>query len=281
MADRQFPKPNYDNSIEKLVTAYKQAMQDILRELERLDIGSLSYANAQAALLVIAEILKELDKTSSSWINEHIPTAVKDGVANTLYSLGVAKTVEEAVSIASFNKLNRELVKAVIADTQSDLLAVTQNVSRKVRATVRQVTADSMRANMAKGINGRRTISSDILTGLRQQLGSAVETGIIDAAGRRWKPEVYVDMAVRTKMMTAHLDSTINEAIARDALYGRISINYSKHEACRIWEGKIVKLTLDAPGDYPTLDEVKSGRGIFHPNCKHVISPTRLPNGIE
>jgi hypothetical protein len=281
MADRQFPKPNYDYDIEKLVKAYKQAMQDILHELERLDITSLSYANAQAALLIVGEIIKELDKTSSSWVEENVPIAVKDGVANTLYSLGTAKTIEEAVKIASFNKLNRELVKAVVADTQADLLAVTQNVSRKVRATVRQVTADSMRANLAKGINGRRTIASDVLIGLRQQLGASVETGIVDQAGRRWRPEVYTDMVVRTKMMSAHLDSTINEAISRDANYARISVNHSKHAACLRWEGKIVKLHADAPGDYPTIGEVRSSGTIFHPNCKHVISPTRLPNGIE
>ncbi len=48
---------------------------------------------------------------------------------------------------------------AAVADTQSDLLAITQNVDRKTRAAVRKAVSDSMRLNMTKGTNGRRSIT--------------------------------------------------------------------------------------------------------------------------
>ncbi|MFC4103610.1 phage minor capsid protein [Paenibacillus xanthanilyticus] len=271
--------PNYDYDIAQLVAAYKRAVADILRELYAMDTTAISQANARATLAEIARILKELNAESAAWAATNIPRAVTDGITSTIVALGAADTVEAAEKIVKFNRMNADLIKTAIADTQADLLAVTQNIDRKTRDAVRTATMESMRANMAAGINGRRTISRDILTRMRAQLGDSVNTGIIDAAGRRWKPEVYVDMAVRTKMMRTHTEATINEAVARDALFGVIS-RHGARDACAKYEGKIVKLTPDAPGDYPFIGDLPR-RDIFHPNCRHVVSPVRKPEFIE
>jgi hypothetical protein len=270
---KEIPTPSYEYEISQLVDYYKRAVNDILRELNSVDLTDFQRANALAVLKEIADILTELDDNAVAWVEENIPKAALDGVAGAIMALGVAETIDEARTIAKFNRLNRELVKAVVADTQADLLAVTQNISRKVKAAIRQAVAESMRANMTRGINGRRTISTDIVTDMRKRLGDAVNTGIIDAAGRRWKPEVYADMVVRTKMMQAHKEATRNEAIARGAYYGVIS-SHNAIDACRNWEGKIVKLTPDAPGDFPYIDDLPR-REIFHPNCRHIITPVR------
>jgi Phage minor capsid protein 2 len=280
MSFRQPPEPNYEYEIARLVAAYKRAVSDILRELERLDLTDLSRAQAQAALAEVARILSSLNEESAAWVAANVPKAATDGVAAAIFALGVAETFEEARTIAKFNRMNRAMVDAVIADTQADLLAITQNVERKVRVAVRQVTADSMRANMARGVNGRRTISRDILDGLRKKLGDSVNTGIVDAAGRRWRPGVYVDMVTRTKMMYAHMEATTNEAIQRGAYYGVIS-RHGATDACRNWEGKTVKLKPDAPGDYPYIGDLRGRRDIFHPNCKHLVIPARKPPDVE
>jgi hypothetical protein len=280
---KEIPTPSYEYEIGQLVDYYKRAVNDILRELNSVDLTDFQRANALAVLKEIADILSELDDNAAAWVEENIPKAALDGVAGAIMALGVAETIDEARTIAKFNRLNRELVKAVVADTQADLLAVTQNISRKVKAAVRQAVAESMRANMTRGINGRRTISTDIVTDMRKRLGDAVNTGIIDAAGRRWKPEVYADMVVRTKMMQAHKEATRNEAISRGAYYGVIS-SHNAADACRNWEGKIVKLTPDAPGDFPYVDDLPR-REIFHPNCRHLITPVRridrLPDDVK
>mgnify|MGYP001447463662 FL=1 len=280
---KEIPTPSYEYEVGQLVDYYKRAVNDILRELNSVDLTDFQRANALAVLKEIADILSELDDNAAAWVEENIPKAALDGVAGAIMTLGVAETIDEARTIAKFNRLNRELVKAVVADTQADLLAVTQNISRKVKAAIRQVVAESMRANMTRGINGRRTISVDIVTDMRKRLGDAVNTGIIDAAGRRWKPEVYADMVVRTKMMQAHKEATRNEAISRGAYYGVIS-SHNAIDACRNWEGKIVKLTPDAPGDFPYVDDLPR-REIFHPNCRHIITPVRridrLPDDIK
>jgi Phage minor capsid protein 2. len=258
---KEIPTPSYEYEISQLVDYYRRAVNDILRELNSVDLTDFQRANALAVLADIADILSELDDNAAAWVEENIPKAALDGVAGAIMALGVAETIDEARTIAKFNRLNRELVKAVVADTQADLLAVTQNISRKVKAAVRQAVAESMRANMTRGINGRRTISADIVTDMRKRLGDAVNTGIIDAAGRRWKPEVYADMVVRTKMMQAHKEATRNEAISRGAYYGVIS-SHNAADACRNWEGKIVKLTPDAPGDFSVCRRFTSSRNI-------------------
>jgi hypothetical protein len=182
-----------------------------------------------------------------------------------------------------FNRLNRDFIKTAVADTQDDLLQVSQNIERKVRTAIRQVTAEAMRSNLTQGINTTDSIKRDILKNLRERLGDSINTGIIDAAGRRWKPETYVEMVTQTKLAQTQRESTINDALGRNANYGIISSHGAK-DLCRNWEGKIVKLTPDAPGDMPYYGSLPN-REIFHPRCKHVISPVRrldrLPEDIR
>lgn len=280
MSERQVPKPSYEYDINRLVELYRKGIDEILSELNRLDVSDMQRAQILATLKNIADSLVQTHAGAVEIAQELLTKAVEDGIVNTIIALGVVETVEEAQNIVKFNKANKALTEAVISDTQADLLAVTQNIERRVRVAVRQVAADSMRANYARGINGRKAISRDILVGLRDKLGASVNTGIIDAAGRRWKPEVYVDMLVRTKTMSAHLDSTLNEAVAREAYYGRVSSHGAK-DACRNYEGKIVKLVADAPGDYPYIGDLRGGRDIFHPNCKHLVTPVRVPDIMD
>lgn len=271
----KIPNPKYDYNTDKLVAAYQKAIASIYATLDRIDISNMTRANTAAMLTEVSAVLASLNEEAAAWVAENIPLAARDGVLSSL----IALDVNDATKVAAFNKLNREMVAAVVADTQSDLLAVTQNIDRRVRTVVRQVTAESMRANMTRGINGRKTISRDILDGLKKKLGDSVNTGIIDSAGRRWRPEIYTDMIVRTKTMQAHKEASINEAIGRGALYGVIS-RHGATDACRHWEGKIVKLVVDAPGDYPYIGDIPRNE-IFHPCCKHVVTPLRAPKLLE
>jgi hypothetical protein len=277
------PGPNYNYEVEQIVKAYEKAIDNILRELERIDLTNFQRANALATLKSISEILAELNEEAGKLAKANLEKAASDGIIRALIALEVATSAAEAEKIVAFNRLNKQYVAALIADTQADLLAVTQNVDKKVRAAVRQATAEAMRNNLPRGINASDPIRRAILEDLRKTLGDSVNTGIIDAAGRRWKPATYVDVLVRTKMMEAHKEATINEAVPRGAVYGIISKHGAK-DACRNYEGKIVKLDRSAPGDYPFIYDLPK-REIFHPYCKHVVSPfrrvDRLPADIQ
>jgi hypothetical protein len=270
--------PTYDYDISILISYYREALQKIGNELNRIDITNFERAQLLVVQKEIADVLADLDVRTKAWVASMIPKAAEDGIIYSIMALGVADTVEEARKIVVFNRLNREFIKTAVADTQDDLLQVSQNINRKVRTTIRQVTAEAMRANLTQGINTTDSIKRDILLDLRAKLGDSINTGIIDSVGRRWKPEVYSEMVTRTKLSQAQRESAINDALSRDAYYGKISSHGAK-DACSRWEGKIVKLTPDAPGDYPYYGSLPNNQ-IFHPNCKHVISPVRRPDRV-
>ncbi|MDX8360170.1 phage minor capsid protein [Cytobacillus sp. IB215316] len=276
MSNADIPKPNYDYNVAQLVGYYEKAMRQLQRELDRIDLTEYRRANITATLANIKKILRDLDKKSVEWTKENIELAAEDGVARTLVALGEAGTLEEAKTIVAFSAVNKELVKMAVADTQSDLLAVTKNVERKVRNAVRSVTAEVMRTNLTQNVNGTRTLTRDIVSGLKQQLDKSLETGIIDSMGRRWRPKVYAETVVMTKMAETHRQATMNEAVEREAYYGLIS-SHGATDACRNWEGRIVKITRDAPGDYPYIGDLPR-REIFHPRCGHQVMPTSDPN---
>lgn len=271
--------PNYDPQTDELVTLYKKAIAKLLAELERFDITDYSRKNTQELLKSIGAIISQLDEGSAEWVEENIPKAVASGTAEALVALGIFATFSQALPAVKLSPINKALISAVVLDTNADLLAVTQNVSRRVKATVRQVVAESMRENLAQGINGRQSMNRTIKTGLQQKLGKSLNTAIVDAGGRRWDPAVYVDMVSRTKMMRAHIDSTINEAVDRDVYYGVISSHGAK-DACRNWEGRVVKLIESAPGDYPYVGNLVGSREIWHPRCRHTVSPIRIPDRV-
>jgi len=272
---REAPRPNYDYDVKRLTREYERSLKLVQAELNTLFLTDFERAQIVAVEGNIRIILRDLRKYGNDWATVVVTKSSREGVASTIYALGLTDTFADALKIAKFNGMNKRLVEAVIADTQADLLAVTQNVERKTRAAVRQVTADVLRAKTSAGINGTRTLQQAISKGLRAKLGSSVDSAIVDAAGRKWKLKAYTEMLARTKMMEAHKEATINEALGEGSQYAVISSHGAKDD-CAAWEGRIISLTPDAPGDYPFIDDIPRNE-IFHPNCKHLITPVRDP----
>lgn len=257
------PVPNYNYDVDQLVKLYQDALDKVSKSLDNLDLTTFERANQTAVLKEIQSILNELQTEVLTTSQLVINKAVQDGIIYSLIALNLADTVVEAQGIITFNRMNRELNKAIVADLQTDLLAVTNNVSRKVRSAVRDVSATVLRNSVTQGINGTQTLKREILKGLKDKLSDSLNYGIIDAANRRWKPTTYVDMLVRTKMMEAHKESTINEALSRNVQYAVISKHNAK-DACRNWEGKVIKLSRDAEGDFIFYGDLPKNE-IFHP----------------
>lgn len=262
-------RPDYEDDVKDITQSFGDAVDDIRREVERMD---LTNAGANATIKKIGGIFGGLRNKARGWVERVFPKAARDGVGRALDALGIGRKRED---VPPLNRANSEMVTAATEDTYADLLAVTQNIDRRTKAAIRKAVAETMRANMAAGVNGRRTINAETAAQIRKDLGAAVDNAIIDAAGRRWKVETYVDMVTRTKLMQSTNDATINEALDRGVMYGVIS-RHGATDACAKWEGRTVKLTRDAPGDYPFIGDLPR-REIFHPNCRHTISPIRNP----
>ena len=266
------PQPNYDYDVTRLVKAYEQALKDVQQELNVLFLTDFERAQIIAVEKVIRSILSDMTKYGDEWATVAMTTAATNGIASTIYTLGLASTYEEALKIVKFNTANKRLIDAAIADTQTDLLAVTQNIERQAKLAIRKATAEAMRYKLTRGINATQDISKEI----RQRIVQATDVAIIDSRGRRWKVGNYADVIARTNMMNAHREASINEALSERSLYGRIS-RHGATDACRHYEGKIVKLVADAPGDYEYIGDIPRSK-LFHCCCKHLISALRDPS---
>lgn len=272
---REAPQPNYDYDVKKVVKAYERALKDVQREVNDLFLTDFERAQLIATERNIRNILSDMAKYSDEWASVAVSKSATEGIASTIYSLGLAPTFEDALKIARFNAVNKRLVAAAIADTQADLLAVTQNIERQAKLAIRKATAEAMRHTLTRGNNATQDIAKEI----RQRIVQATDAAIIDARGNRWKVGNYADVVARTNMMNAHREASINEALSEGAYYGRIS-NHGAVDKCRLWESKIVKLTPDAPGDYVYVGNIPRNE-LWHPRCRHLCTPLRDPSRYD
>lgn len=277
MAEKQPPRPNYDYDVNRLVAFFESSIiqtRELLDSLYRQD--NVTHAILTSYQAQLDAIIKQLREQGVQWSEQAITNAALNGIADSLFALGLAKTYEEARSIATLSSVNQAYLTAQIADTQADILAVTQNIDRQTRALISRTFAEQLRAQLSSGSNSTRQLKSAVSTNLQREMKGRADTAIVDAAGRRWKVRDYVDMLAQTKAMQAHREASRNTALEEGARYGRISTHGAK-DACKGYEGAIVKLTPDAPGDYPYIDDLPR-RSIFHPRCKHIVTPVILPN---
>lgn len=264
-------KKQYDYDVEKIVGFFEDAMQNIEKELNKFKgEKTLTVAMKESYANQIDLIIDDLQTNGLKWAESSLNASAMDGIAQALYSMKLADTLEDAKAVARLSSINRNLLIAQISDTQNDILAVTKNVDRKAKTSIQRIFAEQLRAQLATGSNSIRQTQNAVYKAIK----SEIDTAIIDSAGRRWKTKDYVNMLAQTKAMQAHREANINTGLEEGARYGRISKHGAK-DACSKWEGKIVKLTPDAPGDYPYINDLPR-REIFHPNCRHILSPVFL-----
>lgn len=278
------PEPSYERDIEKLLRYYKRAVNDIVYQLTNFDLNALDAAMRRKLLQEIETILKDLDKNALEWIEENIPKAYREGQAATLVSIGEAATMAEATKLISFSNLNKHMVNAFIEDTYNDLLQATQNTRRKVKQTVREVVAEQLRSKATQNL-GRKTMSRDIITELREKLTDAGTFAIRDSANRKWSIENYTDVVVRSKIQQSHIEGVKNQAIERNVYLGIISAHGAK-DSCRFHENRLVRLTdHESVMQYPSVAELRASGQVFHPRCKHSVhalrSPDLLPKSVQ
>lgn len=266
----------YNNLIEKLEQILQGSSEQLKAFLMSNDFQNLSPKDQLEIEKRIDEILIATNQQIFTWVDMAINYAYIVGVAITLKTIGIKPTMKaakEAVKIG--NQLNKQTTNQIKKVTYNDLLLMTQNTSQRVKDVVTRVVMENMR-NREIGVSLKENYRN-IIRGLNEEARDAADFSIVDQAGRTWTTESYSKMVARTKVMQAQFEGTINESLKREAYYGVISSHNSKHASCRKWEGKIVKLSADAPGDYPLLSDLRAYgfKEIFHPQCKHHVFPVR------
>lgn len=276
---REWPQPEYDYNTKRLVAIYREGIQAIKTQLdEMLMQGELDDARFLAQMMAQYEqIVAQLNADATQWAQDVLTEAYQNGVENGAFALGATP---EAVANISLTRPHRLMANAFIADTQSDLLKMTQYVDAQVRTAVQSAVGQSIRSSIARGDNNVGELSRDILRDLRKQFAAAADTVIIDKLGRAWTAERYADMIAYTKQKDAHDEATRIEALNRGAEYGLI-VGPSATDACKYHVGRVVRLTEAGDDQYMTLDELKASNQIFHPKCRHRVVPYANPDNLS
>lgn len=280
MADfREIPPIKYDKDIERLVRLYKRSYTGIMQELIRLlETDSWHILVAQEASLVkqLTLILSELDADVAPLLEELLKKSHVAGQAQAIISLGDATTLAEASAGASMSMFAKQSVNKMLEDTFEDVLALTNRTEKKIKQEVRDISGEVMRINAIQQI-GYDTTRKEIMQKLLKKGFSKKITkdfkGVTDSAGRRWKLDSYVNMLVKTKIQQAYSEGVRTESIERGTDLAVISSHGAK-DACKHFEGMVISMTGATKGLY-TYDELRRSNKIFHPHCKHTITPLR------
>jgi Phage minor capsid protein 2 len=275
------PLPNYERDVDEIVRIYKNAILEVILILEQLSTygkeKDISRSQMQSVLAQLSVLLREVDSEAEVWVKERIQEAFKNGQAETLVAIGEVKTLDEAVKLASMSSLVYTTLDVLLEDTFEDLLYANQKMKRETVKMVRAIVAEQMREKAAMG-QGRNTTRNAIIKALskkeiRERFNVEGNVAIIDKAGRRWKLETYAEMIVRTKLMQSHIEGTRIEALERGVDLAIIS-SHGATDACRLYEGQIISLNGLTDG-FPTYRDLAASNLIFHPNCKHKVTPIR------
>lgn len=266
-------RDEYDEYVDDLRALFIDAeikTRELYASLYTSEETRLTRAMLQARLAQLEAIIEELDAGAVKWADNAITVATLDATAESLVSMGLVDTLEEAEKVAQLSAINKSYTFAQIATTQNDLLATSSYMKKQATSYISQSFSDELRAQIAIGRNNPKTLKSAVI----KRIKAKKDIHIKDSAGRAWKTRDYVDMLAQTKMMEAHKGASINAGVEEGAKHGKIS-RHGATDDCKKWEGKIVKLVEDADGEYPFIDDLPN-REIFHPRCRHVVTPIFL-----
>ena len=178
------------------------------------------------------------------------------------------KELEELNALYYLESLSdRDKLIALLVEIGSTVtLRIQKIIKRLYRQHVLKVTAE---------LRGQQLPAIELPT--EKEFLSEIElyglVAIIDKAGRRWKPDVYVKMLVRTKMMELYKEviAEIGKPFGHDlAVIAGVPVD----NPCNNWIGTVISLNGETEG-YPTYKQVKETGECFHPNCQHYVIPLK------
>lgn len=281
------PTPKYIRDRKKISKLFEQALKKIskqmLKELVVTDPSNIQIINQVKLMKQLELIVKELNKEVGNYTEEMISKAFRHGQAVHLMKIAGIKDYNEALKQAGTVVLSRGMLEAIVSDTFHDLLIATTFMEDSLKKTIRKTVAKVMQLQMAQNTGRVEMIDTLVkeLTkkGLSQTLQEEGFVGIIDKSGRKWNLKTYADMVITTKTQQAHVEGIKHEAFMTGYDLAIISDHNAKDD-CGKWENVIISLNGKTEG-YPTYDQVRRTKQIFHPNCEHTLLPIRSVDNVH
>lgn len=233
--------------------------------------ASLTTKQRRAAIMKqIEEIANETNLDLSAWANVSIPAFYEQGLFEGMKDL--FERGSPVIMDASFANFHKEAIQALaesgIADIASGMQGMVKTAQRLVSDATRRAVLDQVATGQVLG-ETRKEITKNIVKTLKEDGISS----LVDKKGRTWELSRYGSMLARTKLTQAHNTGTVNRMAESGYDLVQVSDHQGECELCRPWENEILSVS-GRHGKHKSLAQAENA-GLFHPNCRHVITPVQ------
>lgn len=279
-------------AVEVVAAAELEMLRLVARRLaDGLDAPAWAQAKLAELQMLRAQLQRDLAAMDAS-----LTRAVGD-VVHQAYTEGQAIAVADldiAGARPSLPPAQVASIQIIAADLNAHLAGVAPRALRSLTDAYQEAVA-SASSSVILGAQTRRQAAQSALDNL---LGQGID-GFTDSAGRNWRAESYVEMAVRTSAGQAAVAGHLDTLSASGENLVQIIPGPRACPICDGWAGKIVAIQpvtgTIVDGErvdvYGTMDEARQA-GVFHPNCRcnagiYIPGITRLdpprpdPHGYE
>ena len=269
MKDKELEK-----KIEKLIALYLAANDEFINLI--INGMAVEYPTDSVHVQSMTSMLNRITSLSNTLKNSSKPKV--ESVITSAYESGYLNA--SGGTEIKFTDAQQATLDKLMTDTYNDMLIATNYMSESAKRFVRVKTSQVMQLQQALR-QGNKSLAYSLARQLEAgKLGKDASTqaftGIVDKAGRRWNLKTYSEMVVRTKVQQAHIYGTAQQGHEMGYHLFIIS-SHNALDACSHWEGKIISVG-ESIGGYPSYEELAASNEIFHPNCKHHITP--ISDGI-
>lgn len=249
-----------------------KAYQDVLAEFDGADLANKARRAAIVKQLNI--IAAETHMDLHAWAVTQIPAFYEAGAFEAGKDLVKGGQVVDMYK--NFATIHKEAIASLVNETSADIASAMQGFSKMTQRMINQATRDALLTQVATGkITGES--HKEIAKGIVSELKKNGMTAITDKAGKNWDLANYGKMLARTKLTQAHNSGVMMRLAAEGNDLVIVSDHISACPLCQPWENKVLSVSGNSK-EYPSLATAQ-GDGLFHPNCRHAISP--LPNDQE
>ena len=248
-------------------------MGQVTRESAQIIADSLGGADAALRQALEAAILDALKNEEPA-----LRKAAQKGLLNGAGVLPPEVTANQMQAFEAYYKQSADklnLVNTVMLESTEDAYRATvSDIAARIGRT--QSILNTSTGEVVTGVSSWNTAMHDAV----QQMLKNGLTGFVDHAGRRWSPEAYVAMDIRTTMFNVSRAAVWERADSYGADLYQVSSHNGARPLCYPWQGKVISRS-GWSGEVEDLYKNKvrvyaqsatsygQAAGLFGVNCRH------------
>lgn len=261
--------------LEAVQQLYDSALTELFEYLTaELKAGTFSKSDMKKR----AEVIQHVEQITEK-LNNFVQHEIEQVVADLFSSKFTGKYYLNNPEIyQNYLRVSESKIKYLSGATMGDLLQATTQTEMRLKQIIREVFTEHTAAEIIAGKGVQETVN-DIATFLADKGLNTVITeygfvGIVDAAGKKWDLQRYVDMVIRTKLAEADIETERAMGLAEGIDLAWISHHGAK-DGCSKWEHVLISMNGATNLPIMTYEQVKATKECFHPNCQHHINKVR------